>query len=378
MFDFITLCAYTETICNHFRMNSNKTNIRIKDIALKAGVSEGTVDRVLHNRGEVSPKSREAVENALNELNYTPNFLARSLASKKKFTFFVVIPAYQPGEYWEKIYTGIKKAADEFSMYNVSLKMVYYDQYDNQSFKGLEKKLISADTNAVLLTPFFKKESLSLTEKLAKHQIPFSFLDSMIEHVDFISYYGQDSFQSGYIAAKLMFEKQTDIQKVLIVRTKRKGESFSNQTEQRLLGFKHYMQHQQLNNIELIHHECSYSDAEKEISDLKMTLDKHPDILGAITFNSKAYKLADQLNQLHQNKIKLIGYDLLSENVKYLKEGKISYLIAQQPVKQAYFAIRDLCRKFVFHQEINKINFMPVDILIRENIDYYINFDEII
>jgi LacI family transcriptional regulator len=238
--------------------------------------------------------------------------------------------------------------------------------------------LISADTNAVLLTPFFKKESLSLTEKLTKHQIPFSFLDSMIEQVDFISYYGQDSFQSGYIAAKLMFEKQTDIQKVLIVRTKRKGESFSNQTEQRLLGFKHYMQHQQLNNIELIHHESSNSDAEKEISDLKLTFDKHPDILGAITFNSKAYKLADQLHQLHQNKIKLIGYDLLSENVKYLKEGQISYLIAQQPVKQAYFAIRDLCRKFVFHQEINKINFMPVDILIRENIDYYINFDEII
>lgn len=36
--------------------------IRIKDIAVMAGVSEGTVDRVLHNRGEVSQKSREAVK----------------------------------------------------------------------------------------------------------------------------------------------------------------------------------------------------------------------------------------------------------------------------------------------------------------------------
>ena len=47
--------------------------IRIKDIAALAGVSTGTVDRVLHNRGEVSQKSREKIEKILTELNYQPN-----------------------------------------------------------------------------------------------------------------------------------------------------------------------------------------------------------------------------------------------------------------------------------------------------------------
>ena len=47
--------------------------ITIFDVAEKAGVSKGTVDRVLHNRGEVSRKSAEKVRKAIEELNYEPN-----------------------------------------------------------------------------------------------------------------------------------------------------------------------------------------------------------------------------------------------------------------------------------------------------------------
>ena len=46
--------------------------IRIKDIAERAGVSVGTVDRVLHQRPNVSPKSLEKVEQALKEMDLRP------------------------------------------------------------------------------------------------------------------------------------------------------------------------------------------------------------------------------------------------------------------------------------------------------------------
>ena len=64
-------------------MKSLPDKIRIKDIARLANVSTGTVDRVLHNRGEVSAKSREKVEKVLKEINYQPNIYASALASKK-------------------------------------------------------------------------------------------------------------------------------------------------------------------------------------------------------------------------------------------------------------------------------------------------------
>lgn len=84
-------------------MEKAKGKIRIKDIARMAGVSAGTVDRVLHQRGIVSEKSRKAVNKVLEEINYSPNLLARSLASKKSYRFICLFPAYQKGEYWESI-----------------------------------------------------------------------------------------------------------------------------------------------------------------------------------------------------------------------------------------------------------------------------------
>ena len=58
-------------------------NYRIKDIAELSGVSTGTVDRILHERGKVSEDARKKVEKILKEIDYQPNLIARSLALKK-------------------------------------------------------------------------------------------------------------------------------------------------------------------------------------------------------------------------------------------------------------------------------------------------------
>ena len=57
--------------------------ITIKDIAQLAGVSKGTVDRVIHNRGEVSEASRQKVLEVAQRIGYKPNIYASLLASQK-------------------------------------------------------------------------------------------------------------------------------------------------------------------------------------------------------------------------------------------------------------------------------------------------------
>ncbi|MCL1938738.1 MAG: LacI family DNA-binding transcriptional regulator [Candidatus Azobacteroides sp.] len=64
-------------------IHHHQRKIRIKDIALLAGASEGTVDRVLHHRGVAAVRSVKIVNKAVKRLNYSPNLFARSLASKK-------------------------------------------------------------------------------------------------------------------------------------------------------------------------------------------------------------------------------------------------------------------------------------------------------
>ena len=56
----------------------------IKQIAKLAGVSIGTVDRVLHERGGLAPDTKARVQAAIEELGYVPNQTAQSLAVYKK------------------------------------------------------------------------------------------------------------------------------------------------------------------------------------------------------------------------------------------------------------------------------------------------------
>ena len=86
--------------------------IRIKDIAAKAGVSVGTVDRVLHKRPNVSKLAKEKVEKILNEINYQPNVYASVLAYNKTYTFYCVLPKHTSEAYWEEIELGAIKAVE--------------------------------------------------------------------------------------------------------------------------------------------------------------------------------------------------------------------------------------------------------------------------
>ena len=137
------------------------------------------------------------------------------------------------------------------------------------------------------------------------------------------------------------------------------------------------MQDNGLNDsVKLINFEFKTDDEEKNINTLQDIFTQNRNIKAAITFNSKVYKFAHYLEKIEKKDLHVIGYDLLEENVKLLKEGIVSTLIAQRPEKQAYNSIRNLCRSLIFNQEITRINYVPIDILIKENIDYYLHYQE--
>ena len=64
----------------------------IQDLAKYSNVSVGTIDRVLHNRGKVSPDKKKKIEEAIEYLNFNPNFLASTLALGKQFVICSLLP----------------------------------------------------------------------------------------------------------------------------------------------------------------------------------------------------------------------------------------------------------------------------------------------
>ena len=356
-------------------MKTENTGIRIKDIAKMSGVSAGTVDRVLHERGEVSKKSKEKVEKVLKEINYSPNLLARSLASKKAYRFVCLTPAYQSKEYWESIDRGFDMAAADYFQYHIHLEKLYFDQYDVESFKSATNNILQTKPNAVIMAPFFTEETLDFTHQLTLLNIPFSFIDSMIEGVDFLTYYGQNSFQSGYLAAKLLVNLLPEKTKIAIISAKIIG-SESNQTKARKAGFLNFIRENNFPENNLIQVEIASRDENTNLEVMRNIFKTNENLRAIVAVDSKVYRIARYLEKLEINGINLIGYDLLDENVKYLKNGFVSCLFAQRPEKQAYFSVRDICSKLILKQDVNTINFVPIDVILKENIDDYLLFRE--
>jgi LacI family transcriptional regulator len=100
---------------------------------------------------------------------------------------------------------------------------------------------------------------------------------------------------------------------------------------------------------------------------------KHPKVKNGITFNSKVYIIGEYLLKRNISDFNLMGYDLLQRNVDCLKEGSVFFLIAQQPVLQGYNGIKTLCDYLILKKEVQREHFMPIDLLTKENIEFYYN-----
>lgn len=126
--------------------------------------------------------------------------------------------------------------------------------------------------------------------------------------------------------------------------------------------------------VEYIDVEFIENDEDYNFKLLEQIFATYHNIKAAITFNSKVNRLAMHLASFNRKNIRIIGYDLLDLNVRYLKRGVIYCLIAQRPERQAYYSVRDMCRKIILKRTPNQTNYMPIDILFKENIEDYKNF----
>lgn len=95
----------------------------IRDIAKLAGVSRGTVDRVLHGRGRVSEENEEKIRKALAELDYQPSEAGMALAAHKKDLHLgFLYPEMEQGPFFAKVYQSARKKAEELAPQGVDVR----------------------------------------------------------------------------------------------------------------------------------------------------------------------------------------------------------------------------------------------------------------
>ena len=87
--------------------------VTIRQIAEAAGVSRGTVDRALNNRGRIRPEVAERIQKIAEEMGYRPNQLGRALSmSKNNIKIGVIVQACET-PFMNDVLEGVKKAKEE-------------------------------------------------------------------------------------------------------------------------------------------------------------------------------------------------------------------------------------------------------------------------
>ncbi len=340
--------------------------VTIKEIAKLAKVSRGTVDRVIHDRGNYSEKTENKVRSVLKKVDYKPNLIARSLVLKKHITFGVFLPEpHQDEKYWELPEQGIKRAEKELGIYKVKIIYFHYNKNSKVSFKKCFDKILKKknELDGLLIAPamseFTKKEFI----KKLPDEIPYVFFDSYVPNSKCISYIGQDSVQSGNLAAKMMRLLICGEGTVSIIRIVPKDYHIDDRIKSFSAFFKGNTK------IKTKVYEIDGTTFDKL---LRNVFEENSDLQGIFVPSAGAGRIVEYLiNKKIKRNINIIGYDLTTRNKSFLSKGTIDFLLSQRPEVQGYEGIMTLFRHVFLKEKVKKEQIIPIDILTKENLINY-------
>lgn len=350
--------------------------IRIKDIAQLAGVSPGTVDRVLHNRGNVSPAARKAIDAVLEQVGYQPNMHLSGISLRRHYKIIVTFPEFKKGEYWENTYKGIMRAINVFENIDIECKFMHYNQFDLYACRNTFEQIATLNPDGVIVSPTFRDETIYLTTLFEERNIPYVYVDSNIDCTFPLAYFIADPYRCGYLIGKLLDMITPEDAEFVIFQAIRVGDASANTTILRKQGFMSYFTEK--NKVKSLHR-LSFSVLEPERNEelIGDFFEQHPQVRGAVVLSSRGSVIASYLRKHKINHVKLISIDLTENNIREIRNGTIDFVLGQRPEQQGYMALKALIQYLIYGKKVKVENIMPLDIITRENLDLYNEFSEI-
>jgi LacI family transcriptional regulator len=341
--------------------------ITIKEIALQAEVSIGTVDRVLHGRGRVSKKSEDKIKAIIKKTGYKTNIHARSLSLQTTYHFGVIMPQPQPkGNYWEFIQKGANQAVDELRSFNVRVNFFFFNKFSETSFLEAGTQAVEQGVSGLLIAPILFDACAKFIQSIPQ-SVPYVYVDSTIPDTAPLASIGQNSFQSGVCGAKLMRMLVPDQGSIAVLRML----PIDYHINERVRGFTTFFD--KIPSISVHVFNSNGDVAEKEFVDCVASIESKLSncCKGFFVTNADAHLVAKALRSMKIVGRHIIGYDCIAENIRHLEEGSIDFIISQNPRDQGYAGINALFRHLAMKEPCLANVHMPIDIVVAENVSFY-------
>lgn len=334
-----------------------------------AGVSEGTVDRILHGRPNVSAEALTKVNEVLERINYKPNLIARSLGKAKGQKIAVIIPEPDVDPYWAEVNFGIEQAVDEWSQYGVAITPFFYSHNGQSTLEHVSNKALESNQDGIVMAPIFYPQALAALKKMQEEKIPYVLFNDNISESNPLCFIGQDLWQSGMLAGELMSLGQEGKEELTILHID-EDVKYSVYLVEKERGFRDFYENQNPGH-KVITLNLNMND--HSFKGIIESLINNKNIKGFFVTTSRAVSVvAGILAKSSRKDLRLIGYDMLSENLKYLKNGTIRFLINQNPKRQAFLGISHMANYLLFKKKVPATDLFPLEIITQQNVDSYI------
>ncbi|WP_294160656.1 substrate-binding domain-containing protein [uncultured Selenomonas sp.] len=308
--------------------------VTIKQIADMCGVSRGTVDRVLNNRGNVKPEKRKRVLEVMRELNYQPNPAGKALAARKHKPVVGVLLPSEGIVFFDDVLETMHRMAKRYEEYGLRFVWRTLRGYHaDEQCAAIEE--LRHEVNALIVNPMSEPAVIQKIDECVADGIFVITINNDVELSHRQLYVGSDYYEGGQTAGALL--------QMIGPKDLRVGVLLGSKTmlghRQRLDGFCDILRkdpHFQLRAV-------AENEDDERISyeKTKEMLTRHADINALFVVSAGAAGAGRAVKELGRaGELTLIVFDTIPTTVTLMKEGVIQAALYQHPHQQAAKAIR--------------------------------------
>lgn len=310
--------------------------VTLNQIAEACGVSRGTVDRALNDKGQVRPEICEKIKRVAREMGYIPN---QSKAPARQQVRIGVILHSAGTAFVRMLSAQIAQAASEMRERCAEIIVRTMNGLDAQQQAALIDELTDTEhIDALAIMPLASALIRDKLNVLAEQRgIPVVTFNSDIADCNRLAYVGADNLASGQAAAALMGLATGDTGAVLTITGRQNGHYADSQ---RLVGFLEEMQ-QNHPQIEVLDIQQCFDDAAMAERIVLRTLEQHETLAGIYVSSAgrsgvyRALKKAEAAGRVH-----VIVHDLTPGNLRMVRDGVVDFAVGQDVHTQGTLPVR--------------------------------------
>lgn len=339
--------------------------LTIRKIAELAGVSRGTVDKVIHNRPGVSRDVRARIQAILDSYEYTPHAYTRNqLPAQRNYVVAAILPPIS-NPFFANIKRGMEQMQTQLPKGRINVEYFFCDSANIPELISILDYLEEHNVDGLLLRGAQSQELCARLNALSIKDIPVVLFDADLHGAKRLCMVGEDSRISGRVAASLLAKSIGGAGEVAII----SGLPDITTHQSRLQGFQEVIR-ESFPKIHIV--ETIYSNDQSVIAYQKTSalVRKHPNLRGIFSVVGCTGDIGQALMDSKKHHVKMVSYNFTPDIIALVKRGMIDFTIGLSPYQQGETALRILS-EFLLERKRPENDFieMPILIGVDENVE---------